>query len=88
MIKENEIQSMYNNGELKFTNLTTPHEHTPAVGFNYVYTTGLFIKTQEGPFPENNPYSFLIKPEEDNSQIKCVVPPESPAYDLARSFRS
>jgi hypothetical protein len=88
-MREDKIQTSYDKGNLTFTNLTTPHEGKPAVGFNYVFAVGFFVKILKEAFPEGSPYLFEIKTEEGNnnsSNIKCIVTPETLAYDLARSF--
>jgi hypothetical protein len=87
-MREDKIQTFYTKDKLTFANLTTPHEGKPAVGFNYVYTVGFFVKILKDAFPEDSPYLFEIKPAEGNnhSNIKCIATPETLAYDLARSF--
>lgn len=87
-MREDKIQTSHAKGDLTFTNLTTPHEGKPAVGFNYVYTVGLFFKIVKDTFPEGSPYTFEMKAVDgnNNNAIKCVATPETLAYDLARSF--
>jgi hypothetical protein len=63
-VRGDKIRTSYTGGgELTFSNLTTPHEGKPAVGFNYVYTIGFFVKIINDAFPEDQPYLFTITPQ-------------------------